>query len=46
MLAHHFFYECEKRGIDSSIALENDELKEALLNRDDDLVIEILNSQF
>ena len=46
MPANHFIYECEKRGIAPSVALENDELRTALLERDDDKVIAILNEQF
>jgi hypothetical protein len=46
MLAHHFMMECEKRGIAPSIALEDDEVRTALEDRDDDAVIAALDNNF
>ena len=46
MTQNQFLSECMNRTIDPDLALENDDLIEALKNRDDDLVIEILNNQF
>lgn len=37
---------CQERTIDPSLALENDELVQALKNRDDEAVVAILNNQF
>lgn len=37
---------CEEFLIEPSIALENEELKEALLKRDDERVLGILKTQF
>jgi hypothetical protein len=46
MTQQQFNLECFNRTIEPSIALENEELIEALQSRDDELVIEILNNQF
>jgi hypothetical protein len=41
-----FITECSTRTIDPSIALENDEVLRALTLGDDQLLLEILDSQF
>ena len=46
MTKHEFLSECGSRYIDVNIALENNDLREALLDRDDDKVIEILDNEF
>ena len=46
MTQDQFNQECAQRTIDPGIALENDDLCEALRARDDDAVITILNEQF
>ena len=46
MTQNEFMTECALRYIEPSIALENDELVEALRERDDNQVIIILDSQF
>lgn len=46
MTQTQFAQECATRTIDPSLALENDELCEALRERDDEAVIRILNEQF
>jgi hypothetical protein len=46
MTQSQFLTECNTRLIHPAIALENDELVEALQNRDDDSVIRILDEQF
>lgn len=46
MTKNQFFTECEARTIHPAIALENDEVVEALQNRDDDEVIRLLDEQF
>jgi hypothetical protein len=46
MTKNQFFTECEARTIHPAIALENDELLEALQEKDDARVIQILDEQF
>jgi hypothetical protein len=46
MTQSQFTQECAKRTIDPSIALENDDLCEALKGRDDEAVVRILDEQF
>ena len=46
MTQAQFTQECAKRTIDPSIALENDELCDALRERDDAAVVRILDEQF
>lgn len=46
MTKNQFHEECLNRCIDTDIALENEELCQALRDRDDDAVIAILNEQF
>lgn len=46
MTQTQFAHECAKRTIDPQLALENDELCDALRERDDESVIRILNEQF
>jgi hypothetical protein len=46
MTKTEFMTECAKRTIDPQLALENDELCEALKDRDDVEVIRILNEEF
>lgn len=46
MTQNQFAAECAKRTIDPSTALENDDLCDALRERDDDAVIRILDEQF
>ena len=46
MTLNQFATECALRCIEPSIALENDELVEALKARDDDAVVRILDQQF
>lgn len=46
MTQTQFITECNARYIEPAIALENDELVQALKNRDDDAVISILDNQF
>ena len=42
----NFITECLERHIYPNIALENEDLQEALLERDDGKVIEILDNEF
>lgn len=46
MTQNQFDALCNEHGIHPSIALENEELREALKNRNDDQVIEILTNEF
>ena len=46
MTANQFNALCESRTIDPSLALENDELVEALKARDDEAVVTVLDNQF
>ena len=46
MTQSQFTQECAKRTIDPSLALENDDLCDALRERDDDAVVRILDEQF
>jgi hypothetical protein len=46
MTQNQFISLCNQYSIHPSIALENDELVQALQDRDDDLVKEILENQF
>jgi hypothetical protein len=46
MTESQFITECAKRTIDPQIAIENEELCEALRDRDDDEIIRILNEEF
>lgn len=46
MTESQFITECVKRTVDPQIAIENEELCEALRDRDDDEIIRILNEEF
>ena len=46
MTRPEFIYECETRTIDPEIALENEHVRDALLQRDDEHVRNILDAQF
>jgi len=46
MTKHEFLSECGSRYIDVNIALENNDLRDALLERDDAKVIDILDNEF
>ena len=46
MTQTQFIIECTKRTIDPAVALENDEVREALQTRDDEAVVRILDEQF
>ena len=46
MTANIFVAECEKRLVDPAIALDNDFIRAALEERDDVLVLELLDSEF
>jgi hypothetical protein len=46
MTKEKFLTECYARYIYPKIALENEELQDALVARDDDKVIEILDNEF
>jgi hypothetical protein len=46
MTQNQFNTLCTEQGIHPSIALENEELVEALQNRDDDKVVDILTNEF
>ena len=46
MTANQFNDLCESRTIDPSLALENDDIVEALKARDDEAVVTILDNQF
>lgn len=46
MTQDQFNQACAQRTIDPSIALENDELCEALRERDDEAALRILDEQF
>ena len=46
MTQNQFNALCNEYSIHPSIALENDELVEALQNRDDDKVVDIITNQF
>lgn len=46
MTQNQFANECAQRTIDPAVALENDELCDALRERDDEAVIRILDEQF
>ena len=46
MTQNQFNALCTEHNIHPSIALENDELVEALQNRDDDKVVDIITNQF
>jgi hypothetical protein len=46
MTQTQFILECAKRTIEPSLALENENLCEALQSRDDESVIHILNEEF
>jgi DNA-binding GntR family transcriptional regulator len=46
MTANQFNALCESRTIDPSLALENDDIVEALKARDDEAVVTILDNQF
>ena len=41
-----FMHECSKRTIHKSVAVENEKIKEALRNRDDALVLKLLDNEF
>ena len=44
MTDQHFVIACNARLIDENVALENDHLLEAIKLRDDELIIELLNT--
>ena len=46
MTQNQFNALCNEHCIDPSLALENDELVDALRKRDDDRVVEILTKEF
>lgn len=46
MTQNEFNTLCQERTIDPNLALENDELVQALRDRDDEAVVNILNNQF
>jgi hypothetical protein len=46
MTLTHFLILCNEYGIHPSIALENDELRQALKDRDEKKIHEIFNTQF
>lgn len=46
MTANKFIVECDKRLILSHIALENDQILQALLAKNDTLVLELLDTEF
>lgn len=46
MTQNQFNALCAERTIDPNIALENDELVQALKDRDDEAVVTILDNQF
>jgi hypothetical protein len=46
MTQNEFNALCQERTIDPSLALENDNLVEALKARDDEAVVIILNNEF
>ena len=46
MTANQFNALCAERTIDPSLALENDDLVEALKAKDDEAVVTILDNQF
>lgn len=41
-----FLEECNKRAIYKSVAIENEKIKEALRNRDDEKVKQLLDTEF
>ena len=46
MTYSEFLSECNKRTIHKSVAVENEKIKEALIARDDALVLSLLDSEF
>jgi len=46
MSAIEFIVECSKRSISPDLALENEDIKQALLSRNDQEVKKILDNQF
>ena len=46
MTHNEFLSECGERLIDVSLAVENDKIVKALAERDDNLVRELLDSEF
>jgi len=46
MTINKFNHECEKRTIHPSIALENDNIQQALQDRNDQLVLQLLDKEF
>ena len=46
MTKQQFFTECQNRLISPFVALENEELLEALQSREDEKVIQLLDEQF
>lgn len=46
MTYKEFLEECNKRTIYKSVAVENEKIKQALRDRDDDLVRQLLDSEF
>ena len=41
-----FIYECSKRTIHTSVAVENEKIIQALKDRDDELVRKLLDEEF
>jgi hypothetical protein len=46
MTANIFAVECSKRSIDPAIALENENVRNALAQRDDERVRQLLDTEF
>ena len=46
MTYQEFIHECSIRTIHKSFAVENEKIKQALKDRDDDLVRQLLDSEF
>ena len=46
MTYQEFLAECNKRTIHKSVAVENEKIKAALRNRDDELVKKLLDTEF
>lgn len=46
MTREEFIDECDKRLIDPNLAIENEQIRERLRNRDDLAVIALLESEF
>jgi hypothetical protein len=46
MTVNQFAFYCQSRTLDPEMVLENEKIKEALLDRDDEKVFELLDSEF